>query len=95
MCYARTGIARVGTALAEYLPAARGYLPFDKLDPQQLRVLPCRYSAHVATLAPGMQDGQGPMRFLEPGQKPVAASGLRDKDAGPASAPPLIMQTAD
>src|SRR5258708_4552322 len=56
MCYARTGIARVGTALTEYLPSARGYLPFDKLDPHQLRVLPCRYSAYVATLAPGMKN---------------------------------------
>src|SRR4051812_16759866 len=48
MCYARTGVARVGTVPGEYLPAARGYLPFDKSDPHQFRVLPCRYSAYIA-----------------------------------------------
>lgn len=44
MCYPRTGVARVGTTHAEYLPAARGYLPFVDKDPNQFRVLPCRYA---------------------------------------------------
>src|SRR5258708_34948262 len=48
MCYARTGVARVGTAPAEYLSGVRGYLPFDRHDRHQFRVLPCRYSAYIA-----------------------------------------------
>jgi hypothetical protein len=92
MCYARSGIARVGTAPAEYLPSARGYLPFDKEDPHQIRVLPCRYAAYVAALAPGLKNGHGPMRFIQLGQKPVAASGSREKDAGLPAVPPPILQ---
>jgi hypothetical protein len=95
MCYARSGVARVGTIPAEYLPEARGYLPFSKQDHHQFRTLPCRYSAYIAAVAPGIKDGHGPMRFLEPGQKAVAASGVRDKDAGPATVPPLVLQPRD
>jgi hypothetical protein len=95
MCYARTGVARVGTAPALYLSAARGYLPFDKDDLHQFRVLPCRYAAYIAALIPGRKDGHGPMRFLEPGEKPVAASGRRDKDAGPTPTAPKVLQPRD
>jgi len=95
MCYSRTGVARVGTATAEYLPPCRGYLPFYNLDAHQFRVLPCRYSAYIAALAPGAKDKHGPMRFLEAGQKAVAASGTRDKDAGASALPPPVLQPRD
>ena len=38
---------------AKYLAATRGYLPFDEADAHHIRVLPCRYSAYIAALAPG------------------------------------------
>jgi hypothetical protein len=95
MCYARTGVARVGTTDAKYLPAARGYLPFVEDDPHQFRVLPCRYSAYIAALLPGEKNGHGPMRFLESGEKPVAASGRRGKDAGLAAPAPQALQPRD
>jgi hypothetical protein len=90
MCHARTGVARVGTTDAEYLPAARGYLPFVDKGPNQFRVLPCRYAPYIAAMLPGNRDGHGPMRFLEPDVKAVAASSRRPMDAGAAPPRPAL-----
>jgi hypothetical protein len=65
MCYARTGVARVGTRDPEYLPEARGYLPFVTEDDRAIRVLPCRYAAYIAARSPGQKRGHGPMRFID------------------------------
>lgn len=88
MCYARTGVTRVGTTEAKYLPEARGYLPFVDEDPHQFRVLPCRYAAYIAALLPGAKDAHGPMRFIEADTKAEAASVQRSKDGG------LMMQAS-
>lgn len=64
MCYSRTGIARVGTANAEYLPNVRGYMPENDQNEKQIRVLPCRYGAYIAALVNGDQASHGPMRFI-------------------------------
>ncbi|MER9026508.1 hypothetical protein NKI01_28935 [Mesorhizobium sp. M0815] len=90
MCYSRCGIARVGTTGAEYLPKARGYLPFFGKDPNAIRVLPCRYAPYIAALMPGKKGSHGPMRFLEEDPKPVAASATRELDAGAPPAPPAL-----
>lgn len=83
MCYARTGVARVGTREPEYLADARGYLPFVDGDGRVIRVLPCRYSAYIAALLPSHKDGHGPMRFIDEDGKPSAAApGRRTSDAG-------------
>ena len=92
MCFARSGVARVGTTEVEYLPSARGYLPFVNDDPNQFRAIPCRYAPYIAALLPGAKDGHGPMRFLEPTERPVAASGRRPKDAG-SLPPPIALQS--
>jgi hypothetical protein len=82
MCFARTGVARVGTASAEYLGGARGYLPFNAGAETSLRVLPCRYAAYIAALLPGDKGGHGPMRFVEDDVRPSTATTARRKDAG-------------
>jgi hypothetical protein len=91
MSYARTGITRVGTSEAKYLPAARGYLPFVDNDAHQFRVLPCRYAAYIAALLPGEKDAHGPMRFIEADAKPDTASVQRDKDAGQVKQAPALV----
>lgn len=92
MCFARAGIARVGTTEPEYLPHTRGYLPFVENDPNQFRVLPCRYAPYIAALLPGAKGETGPLHFLEPTERPVAASGRRTKDAG-SLPPPIALQS--
>jgi hypothetical protein len=80
-CFARTGIARVGSEPARYLPRERGYMPFVDNDPHRVRVLPCRYAPYIAALLPGAKRGHGPLRFIEGGSgaaEPIA----RTKDAG-------------
>jgi hypothetical protein len=65
MCYSRTGVARVGDAPARYVPAARGYTPFDAPSPHRVRALPCRYAAYIAVQLPGRADRFGPMQFQQ------------------------------
>lgn len=48
LVFARTGIARVGTAPPRYDPARRGFLPEVDEDAFALRVLPARYVAYLA-----------------------------------------------
>src|SRR5207244_2626900 len=48
LTFARTGVARVGTAKAKYLGPARGFLPGFASDPHAIRVLPSRYAAYLA-----------------------------------------------
>lgn len=63
VCFARVGVARVGTAPSKYLPESRGYLPFVDGDPHAIRALPCRYSAYIAAQMPGSEASFGPLRF--------------------------------
>jgi len=65
MTYARTGIARVGTAEAEYLGPVRGFLPQSASDPHAIRVLPARYAAYLAVPRTGNPREFIPMRFRE------------------------------
>lgn len=67
MCFSRVGVSRVGTAPCEYLPHARGYLPFVEGNPHAVSVIPCRFAAYVAAQLPGQKSGFGPLRFLEGG----------------------------
>lgn len=65
MCFARTGIARVGTAAAQYDGRLRGFTAVAE-DAHEIRVLPATYSVYLAVLAPGDQASFVPMRFLVP-----------------------------
>ena len=64
VCFARTGIARVGTADALFTGNIRGFLPFKEGDAFAFRVLPARYAAYVATLQMGDRATFIPMRFI-------------------------------
>jgi hypothetical protein len=66
MCYARTGVARVGTSDARYDGRRRGFLPTVAEDANQIRVLPARYSVYLAVQVPGNEASFTPMRFLVP-----------------------------
>jgi hypothetical protein len=63
LCFARTGVARVGTAPARYDAARRGFLPFDDDDVHGFRVLPARYAPYLAVQLAGRRDLFGPMNF--------------------------------
>lgn len=94
-CFSRTGVARIGSEPARYLPQARGFLPFAD-DDHAVRALPCRYAAFIAALAPGQRDGHGPLRFLEAQTTPSAASNSTGKEAGISAAPTALQrQVAD
>jgi hypothetical protein len=65
MAYARTGVARVGTAAARYLPELRGFLPESDADPFAICVSPARYAAYLAVPMKGSKDEFRPMRFRD------------------------------
>ena len=65
-CFARTGIARIGTADAAWGGRRRGYMPGVDGDGHGIRVIPCRYAAYVAARLPGAKGSHGPARFREP-----------------------------
>jgi hypothetical protein len=91
LCFSRTGVARIGTMPAKYDDQARGYLPFAD-EPAGIRVLPCRYAAYVAALAPGDKFTHGPMRFIEAKHLPLNPTTPR-KDAGLRDSPSATINT--
>jgi hypothetical protein len=65
LCFSRTGVARVGTAPAQYQPHLRGFSPFvDGDDIHSIRVLPCRYSPYIAVRSKERKDIFGPIDRL-------------------------------
>ncbi len=53
LVFSRTGIARVGTARAKYLPESRGYWPEDADNPSGVRVMPAKFSVWLAVKKKG------------------------------------------
>jgi hypothetical protein len=53
LTFARTGIARVGTARPRYEAAARGFWVEDQDNPRGIRVIPARFSAWLAVKKKG------------------------------------------
>ncbi|HYE17551.1 MAG TPA: hypothetical protein VEA69_03850 [Tepidisphaeraceae bacterium] len=66
LCFARTGVARVGTREPLYAGRARAFTPVVDGDAHAIRVLPCRYSAYLAVSLSGDPSSFGPMRFQPP-----------------------------
>jgi hypothetical protein len=66
MCYARTGVARVGNAAPLYNPAARGYTSISA-EHGEMHAVPCRYAAYIAARLLGNERSFGPMRFRQGG----------------------------
>lgn len=91
LCFSRTGVARIGSEPARYLPEARGFLPFAD-DDHAVRVLPCRYAAFIAALVPGSRGEHGPLRFLEAATSPSSANVSGGKEAGLASTPTALQR---
>jgi hypothetical protein len=63
MVYARTGIARVGTAPPNYRPELRGFLPESDASPFAICVSPAKYAAYLAVPKEGNAAEFRPMRF--------------------------------
>jgi hypothetical protein len=64
LVFARTGVARVGTAPPLYDGTTRGFLPFDFADAFAIRVLPARYAAFIVAKQKGSDANFCPMRFI-------------------------------
>jgi hypothetical protein len=78
LCFSRTGVARVGTAVPLYDPRARGFVPFDEEDQHAFRVLPARYTPYVAFELQGDESLFGPMNFNLASEGPEDDDGARD-----------------
>src|SRR5262245_51958387 len=63
LCFARTGVARVGTVESLYSGPGRGFVPFKEGDDHAFRVLPARYAAWISVQQRGAEANFGPMRF--------------------------------
>ena len=53
LTFSRTGIARIGTSRAKWLPDVRGYWPEDEDNPHGFRVIPIRFTAWLAAATKG------------------------------------------
>lgn len=56
LCFARAGVARIGTEEARYLPELRGFTPISKTSPHSVCVVPARYSVYLAVRKKGTAD---------------------------------------
>ena len=75
LVFARTGVARVGTAEPRYDGRRRGFLPGVDGDPHGIRVLPARYAAYVAMRRPGDEASFIPLRFRRASQQEPGDAG--------------------
>lgn len=82
IAYSRTGIARVGTAAANYDPSRRSFWPIPEGGGDDISVLPARYGAFLARRAKpgaagtvqGSHDGETDEEFFFPVHKLFAGS---------------------
>jgi hypothetical protein len=65
LVFSRTGIARVGTKSARYVPVLRGYLPEPETEPTGIHVSPARYAVFLAVRRFGDRDSFLPMRYRD------------------------------
>jgi len=64
LCFARSGVARVGVAPAHYEPSSRGFVAYREGDDDDtVRVMPARYAAYIAIQRAGNANDFGPARF--------------------------------
>lgn len=76
LSFARTGIARVGTAEPSYLPEARSFWLEDDDNAHNIRVLPARFSAWLAVKKKGAATRVSPILDNDEGQ--AVGEGKRD-----------------
>jgi hypothetical protein len=76
LVFSRTGVARVGTARAQYLPESRGYWPEDADNPSQVRVMPAKFSLWLAVKKKGSASRVSPI--LDNGSGQAAEEASRD-----------------
>ena len=60
LCFARSGIARLGTIEPFYDRRARGFAPLDETRPFDFRVVPRRFAAYLAVKMQGASGAFGP-----------------------------------
>jgi hypothetical protein len=64
LCFARTGVARMGTVGPLYDARSRSFDPLDAADPFAFRTVPQRFAAFIAMLAEGNRHSHGPRDFV-------------------------------
>ena len=69
LTFSRTGIARVGTASARYLPESRGFWPEDEDNAHNFRVVPAKFSAWLAVQKKGSAARVSPILENDQAQK--------------------------
>ena len=65
LCFARTGIARLGTIEPRYDAQARAFDPVDPARPFAFRAMPQRFAAYLAMRVAGDSEGGVPRDFQE------------------------------
>jgi hypothetical protein len=64
LCFSRTGVSRVGTAAAKYVPHLRGFVPFVDGEGGEVRAIAARYAPYIAMQLKPVDAGVfGPLRF--------------------------------
>ena len=76
LTFSRTGIARIGTASARYLPESRGFWPEDEDNAHNFRVVPSKFSAWLAVKKKGAATRVSPI--LDNPQAAGASEANRD-----------------
>jgi hypothetical protein len=69
LCFARTGIARLGTAKPLYDGKHRNFMGADEEDPFAFRAVPQRYVAYIAAQVPGTWSNFGPQDAVPDDEK--------------------------
>jgi hypothetical protein len=65
LCFARSGIARLGTIGPLYDAKARNFVPLDPTKPFDFRAMPQRFAAYLAIQMRGNEEKFGPQDALE------------------------------
>src|SRR5262245_12342736 len=64
LCFARAGMARLGTLKPLYDGRKRNFVSLDENKPYDFRVVPCRFVAYIAVRVPGTWSRFGPQDRL-------------------------------
>ncbi|HLL70154.1 MAG TPA: hypothetical protein VK363_01900 [Pyrinomonadaceae bacterium] len=70
LVFSRTGVARVGTAIAHYDASRRGFVSTEEREQFAVRVSPARYAAYIAVATRGDESNFCPLRFRIKGATP-------------------------
>jgi hypothetical protein len=71
ICYARTGIARMGTLSPQYIGSSRSFWPVSPGAPNQFCVMPARYGVFISEIRTKLVEGEVMLAQKNDGEKYV------------------------